>query len=82
MDKLFPSEAHKEIVEESGSNSSGESQSLVEIGDVPVTRRMLVEARGTDSSLNTLLDRTLSEADSEDESTCYFLKSGILIRKF
>ena len=66
LDKLFPSEALKEIVEESGDNSSGESQSFVDIGDVPVTRRMLVEALGADSSLSNLLDRAVSEANSED----------------
>lgn len=83
LDKVFPNEAiHDEMVEEPVSTSSSEIKSSVETGDVPVTREMLVEAQRADPSLGKLLDRAVSEAESEDESVCYFLKSSILMRKF
>ena len=84
VDELYTEVIHDDIVEESvaNSNTSSESNSSVDMGDVPVTRKMLVEAQRADPSLGNLLDKVISEAESEDESVCYFLKSDILVRKF
>ena len=69
LGELFTNEAIRdEIIEEPVSNSNSESRSSVDIGDVPVTRKMLVESQRADPSLGNLLDKTVSEAESEDES--------------
>lgn len=52
MDNLFPSAAiHDEIVEGPVSLSSSESKSSLEMGNVPVTRGMLLEGQRLDPSL-------------------------------
>lgn len=57
LDKLFDNETiHDEIVEEPLNISNGDFKSSVDIGDVPVTRKMLVEAQRADPSLGNLYE--------------------------
>ncbi|KAK8393074.1 hypothetical protein O3P69_013242 [Scylla paramamosain] len=69
LDELFTNEAiHDEVGGEPVKNSSSDSKSTVDIGNIPVTLKMLVEDQRADPSLGNLLDKAVSKAESEDKS--------------
>ena len=61
-------------------NGSGGFES--DFSNVPVTREMLIKAQNSDLTLRSLFARAINEVDSKNEAHCYYIKSGVLMRKF
>ena len=49
---------------------------------MPITREELIKAQSSDPTLGSLLNNAVSEGDSVVERTGYYLRNGLLMRKF
>ena len=76
---LFSESNVKEAnIDKCGVDSSGGK----DLNNVPVTRQMLITQQNSDNSLSPLLQKAVTEAESESEPRCYYVKGGVLMRKF
>ena len=66
-------------VDKSGVHGSSD---VVDLSNTIVTRDMLIKAQHEDSELLTLFSKSVSENELEKERTCYYIKDGVLMRKF
>ncbi|XP_042875418.1 uncharacterized protein LOC122255445 [Penaeus japonicus] len=72
-------ESSKQLTGDFGLKSAGSSEDL---SNIPVTRSMLIESQKLDDTLVDLFNKAVPEVDVADEAVCFYVKSGILMRKF
>lgn len=53
-----------------------------ELSECVVTRKMLIDAQKTDNTLSSLFHKIVGVDELEKESVCYYVQSGVLMRKF
>ncbi|XP_063596500.1 uncharacterized protein LOC134773250 [Penaeus indicus] len=72
------------LVEMSKSNTKDQKDmsDVVNFNTVPITRVRLIEAQKSDPSLVTLFCKAGSTQDLEEDCRMYYIKNGILMRKF
>jgi len=62
--------------------SASDNSNIVNFKDMPVTREKLIEEQYKDPELQTFYDRLTDTSNIDNFSTCYYLQSGVLMRKY
>nr|XP_027223926.1 uncharacterized protein LOC113816107 [Penaeus vannamei] len=65
-----------------GGKSSIIKKSKMHCTNMPVTREKLIEEQYKDPELQTFYDRLTDTSNIDNFSTCYYLQSGVLMRKY